>query len=275
MKHVLQTFAAASALALAAVGPVACECEPRGREEPQSEPPAVTPLLADAGGHGCPHPLMPLVAGATWTYKVSSSPTKSPGIAELKVLELTTKGRATIAKVSKKVGPREVVVEAICNTEGVSFLPMFVYLGPPLTSSISYAPRVTKRSNALIPPVSKLRLGAEWTSSLEAHTEQPGGKALTLDSIWQVEASYLGEEEVTVPAGRFKARQVKLHVTGHHRPPAEKEVVFSETMSDPPPMTFTYSLAPGVGVVLIESEPLEDRPQIRPRWELTGLSRQD
>ena len=38
-------------------------------------------------------------------------------------------------------------------------------------------------------------------------------------------------------------------------------------------MVFTYSLAEGVGVVLIEGEPQPDRPRTRARWELTKVAR--
>jgi hypothetical protein len=93
-----------------------------------------------------------------------------------------------------------------------------------------------------------------------------------MDSQWNVKARFLGRRTVTVPAGRYEASQIRFEVAGHHRPPEQKQVVLSEALMDPPAMAFTYSLAPGVGVVLIEGEPPQDRPDIRPRWALTGVS---
>jgi hypothetical protein len=251
---------------LVAIGGATCECQGSGEQS------ANAPLMIDAGSDPCPHPLMPLIEGAHWTYEVTSAPTQSPSITELRVIEVTAKGRSRTAKLRKTAGVRQTVVEAFCNAEGVSFLPMFVELGPPLPTTMNYVPTVTNRTGALLLPPSQLRPGATWSHIVEAHTDQPGGKALTMDSQWQVEATNMGEQKVVVPAGTYQARQFKLVVTGHHRPPAEKEVVFTEQIADPPPMTFTYSLVEGVGVVQIEAEPREDRLGLRPRWVLSKVS---
>ena len=229
--------------------------------------------MLDASSEGCPDPLLPLVKGATWTYEVSSSPAESPTVTKLEVVEITREGRALSAKVRKSVGVHETTVQAHCGSDGTSFLPMYVYLGPPLPASLEYAPSVTKREGALMPALRKLRPGAEWNHSVVVHTENPGGAALTMDSVWTVKASYIGEREVTVPAGRYEAKQIKLQVVGHHRPPEEEDVVFSERVADPPGMVFTYSISPGVGVVLIEAEPQAGRPSVRPRWSLKSVSR--
>ena len=214
---------------------------------------------------------MPLVEGARWTYQVGDAEAKQHVAAELQVLEVTAKGRSLTAKVKRTVGPGETTVSASCTSDGTSFLALFVPLGPPLPIEIGYAPTITKRTGALLPPMLKLRPGADWNYDLIAHTEQPGGKALTLDSQWSVEAVYSGEAKVEVPAGRYDVHQVKLKVTGHHRPPAEEDVVFDERIMDPPPMEFTYSLARGVGVVLIEGEMAANQATRRARWALTKV----
>lgn len=255
----------ALALACGLCGCRSCEQEDTGASAPR--------LLTDAGADGCPDPLFPLLKGARWTYEVSSTPSQSPSIIQLEVLETERTGRTVKASVRKTAGQLKTMVEASCSPDGTSFLSLFVFLGPPLPASLEYAPSVTKREGALVPPLGRLRPGLEWQHSVEAHTENPGGAALTLDSIWTVTASYLGERQVTVPAGTYDTRQVKLQVSGHHRPPEEEDVVFDEQVADPPGMTFTYSLAPGVGVVLIEGEPLPMRPQVRPRWVLSAVSR--
>lgn len=228
--------------------------------------------LLNPAAEGCPNPLLPLVKGAVWSYDVSSSPAQTPTVTEIEVLEITRKGSSLTAKLRKTVGNYKTTVEAFCNSEGSSFLPMYVYLGPPLPVALEYTPSVTKREGAMVPALERLRPGAEWEHSVVVHTERPGGTALTMDSDWSVSASYLGDREVTVPAGSYQAKQIKIQVVGHHRPPEEEDVVFSERVADPPAMVFTYSIAPGVGVVLIEAEPQADRPQIRPRWALRSIS---
>jgi hypothetical protein len=232
-------------------------------------------LMTASGDGGCPDPLFPVLKGASWTYEVSSTPSQSPSIIELEVLDVERTGRSLKARVRKATSTYETTVEAVCSPDGSSFLSLFVYLGPPLPTSLGYSPATKVSEGPLVPPIAKLSPGLEWHHTIEAHTERPGGVALTMDSIWSVAASYLGEKEVSVPAGTYLARQVKLEVTGHHRPPEEDDVVFGERVADPPSMTFTYSLAPGVGVVMIEGDPMPSRPDVRPRWVLSAVSRKN
>ena len=230
-------------------------------------------MVDDVGGSDpCPHPYLPLLKGARWSYQLGDDPTR-PGRAELEVLNVETKGRGLTAHVKRTVGASVTTVEATCSPEGTSFLTFFIPLGPPLPVELNYVPRISKSVGVLLGPPNKLRSGQHWNYDLVAHTENPGGKALSMDSEWRVEVSYAGEEIVTVPAGRYDVKQIKLRVTGHHRPPEEEDVTFSERVMDPPSMGFTYSLAKGVGVVLIDGEPLEGPTTKRARWSLTGLKR--
>lgn len=226
--------------------------------------------FSDVETEGCLHPLMPLVKGARWQYELGAEDAPRKTQADIRVVDTVRAGNAITAKINRQVGPSKTSVEAYCNNDGVSFIAFFIPLGPPLPIKMNFAPRVTKRSGALLPPLAKLRKNATWDHEVTAHTERPGGKALTLDSSWMVKGRFVGEDEVTVPAGRYKVTQVELTVSGHHAPPAEKEIAFSDRIMDPPPMVFTYSFAKGVGVVLIEGEPPEGTKR-RARWALTNV----
>lgn len=230
-------------------------------------------LVEDTDGSGpCPHPYLPLVKGARWSYQLGEEPTKSSR-AELRVGEIQTRGPAITVKVKRTVGPAVTTVEAVCGSDGSSFLALFVPLGPPLPIKLNYVPRITKRAGALLAPPSLLKSGKSWSYEVVAHTANPGGNALTMDSEWSVKVQYAGQREVTVPAGRYDAIQLKLNVSVHHRPPEEDDVTFSGRIMDPPPMELTYSLSKGVGVVLIEGEVPPTKSAKRAYWALTGVDR--
>lgn len=220
----------------------------------------------------CPHAYLPLVKGARWSYQLGEDPTRSTR-AELRVTELKTRGRAVDAKVKRAVGPSVTTVDATCSTDGTSFLALFVPLGPPLPIQLNYVPRITKRVGALLPPPSLLKSGKSWSYEVVAHTSNPGGNALTMDSEWSAKIQYAGQQEVTVPAGRYDVIRIKLKLSVHHRPPEEEDVTFSERIMDPPPMDLTYSLAKGVGVVLIEGESGGTKTAKRAYWALTEVER--
>ena len=238
----------------------------------EGSPPGAAPLLlADAGSGPCPHPFFPLVEGAAWLYELGEGPREGRTKGRLEVVEVETVGSGQRAKIRRTVGPAESTVEVACGSDGASVLGAFVPLGPPLPIALEATPRPTDRQGALIPRASKLAAGLEWQYALTVRTELRGRRPLTMDSLWNVGGEWLRERTVEVPAGRFEAVQLGLTVSVHHRPPEEEDVVISDRMMDPPPMGFTYSLARGVGVVLIEGEPLPDRPGPRARWELTGV----
>ena len=218
----------------------------------------------------CPHPYLPLIKGAGWSYQLGEDPSRATR-AELRVMELEKQGRGVIAKVRRTVGPSVTTVTAVCGTEGVSFLAFFVPLGPPLPAKLNFSPRVTKRAGALLAPAVQLKSGESWDYQMIAQTRNPGGKVLTMESEWAVKVQYAGRQEITVPAGRYDAVQIKLHVSVHHRPPAEQDITFSDRIMDPPSMGFTYSLAKGVGVVLIEGDEVKGQPSKRAYWALTGV----
>jgi hypothetical protein len=229
-------------------------------------------VLRDPGSGPCPHSFFPLVEGARWSYELGEGERHQRTKAEIEVLKVTKRGAGHVAEVRRRVGTSELRVEALCESKGVSFLGVFVPLGPPIPGAHEVPPRTTERRGALLPSPSELRSGAEWTYGLTAHTELRGRKILTMDSLWSVEAAWLRKAAVTVPAGRYEVTQVSLKVSVHHRPPEEEDIMLSDRMMDPPTMPFTYSLAKGVGVVQIEGGPIPDRPGVRARWELTGVS---
>jgi len=214
---------------------------------------------------------MPLGVGNEWTYEVSSSPTAPPRVATLEVLENTERDGGLFARIRRTIGDSVTTIEAMCDSDGTEFLAMFVPLGPPLPSKLGYAPTVTERQGRLIPPLSSFERGAQWDHFLTARTTRPAGRAMTMDSIWSVHGRWARTRQVTVPAGRYDVVDVELEVTVHHRPPEEEDVVLTDRMMDPPPMGFTYAIAPGVGVVLIEGVPQPERPSRRARWALTGV----
>jgi hypothetical protein len=255
------------AIVAALVMTVACSNSSSSETSEQRQGPR---LLQKVDSESCPHPYMPIIPGARWQYELGGADAPRKTKAELRVLETSRAGKSITAKISRHVGESKTTVEAFCNDDGASFLSLFIPLGPPLPIEMNYAPSITERIGALIPPLERLRKSEHWEHQIVAHTEQPGGKVLTLDSHWEVKGRFLEEREITVPAGSYKVKQVELTVIGHHRPPAEKDITFSSQVMDPPPMVFTYSLAEGVGVVLIEGEPMASS-KLRARWALTNV----
>lgn len=258
----------APALAAALIASTLAACSPRRPDEPPPGPRLVT----DPAGDGCPHPYLPLIRGAGWVYEVGATEGQTQ-TAELLVTGLEKRGAAITAEVRRTLGQSETTVEAVCGTDGTSFLALFVPLGPPVPVQFSYTPQITKRIGALLPPASRLKTGEAWVYELVAHTEQPGGKTLTMDSAWQAKVAYGGDRVVDVPAGRYDVKQLTVGLTGHHRPPEEEDIVFSDRVMDPPEMSYTYSLARGVGVVLIEGELADGQHTRRARWALKALIR--
>jgi hypothetical protein len=262
----------ASRLSLALAAALTLGVLPGCSERSSSEAPEGPRLIDAPAATGCPHPLLPLIEGASWAYEVGADPGRTQ-TAELRVVRVEKRGSALTAEVRRRVGESSTTVEGVCGSEGTSFLAFFVPLGLPLPVQINYAPRITKRIGALLAPPSALKSGATWNYELVAHTEQPGGRSLTMDSSWQAHVEYGGERVVVVPAGRYDVTQLAVQVTGHHRPPEEEDVVFGDRVMDPPTMSYTYSLARGVGVVLIEGE-LDDQGRTRrARWALAGVTR--
>lgn len=258
----------APVLLATAVAAAVAGCSPRSADEPAPGP----TLVASPAAEGCPHSFLPLIEGAGWVYEVGATEGQTQP-AELRVERLEKQGSAITAKVRRTLGQSETTVEVVCGDTGTSFLALFVPLGPPLPVKLNYTPRITTRLGALLPPASQLKTGAAWTYELVAHTEHPGGKTLTMDSAWQAKVAFAGDRVVDVPAGRYDVKQLTVELTGHHRPPEEEDIVFEDRVMDPPVMHYTYSLARGVGVVLIEGELADGAQTRRARWALKALTR--
>jgi hypothetical protein len=241
------------------------------RGAPEAQDGAV--LLESPGPGPCPHPLFPVVVGARWTYELTSATSGKRTRAEITVLRVTKGEDGQVAEIRRTVGTLTTKVTASCNAEGASFLGLFVPLVPPVPAAVNVSPRIVAEKGPMLPPMGSLRAGTEWVHDLTVRSEIAVPQLLRMESVWEVRGKSLGAGEVRVAAGRYQVSKVRLEVAVHHRPPERDDVVLDDRTMDPPSMTFTYSLAEGVGVVLIEGEPLAERPNVRARWELVAVGR--
>jgi hypothetical protein len=106
---------------------------------------------------------------------------------------------------------------------------------------------VVSAEGMAVPPAASMVAGASWRNSLSVKLQPPEGSkmpaGMVLASTFDKEAAVIGEEEVTVEAGTFKALKVKNTTTARaSRPGAQGRSVES----------FIW-FAPGVGIVKVST----------------------
>ncbi len=184
----------------------------------------------------CPNPYFPLEEGLKWTYRARSSEltvstrevTPTPeGLKGLLVVDL--KGRSG-------------QTEAFCTSEGVRT--GLGGLEGTLLSASGMQVEVVSAEGVAVPPAARMVPGASWKNSLSVKMQPPAGSkmpGMVMASTIDKEATVIGEEEVTVGGGTFKALKVKNLTTARaSRAGAQGRSVES----------FIW-FAPGVGIVKI------------------------
>ncbi|MFL5349622.1 MAG: hypothetical protein ACJ8AT_32910 [Hyalangium sp.] len=133
--------------------------------------------------------------------------------------------------------------EAFCTSEGVRT--ELGGLEGTLLSASGMQVEVVSAEGVAVPPAARMVPGASWKNSLSVKMQPPAGSkmpgGMVFASTFDKEATVLGEEEVTVGGGTFKALKVKNTTTARaSRAGAQGRSVES----------FIW-FAPGVGIVKI------------------------
>lgn len=185
----------------------------------------------------CPNPFFPLEEGLKLTYRAGSS--------ELTIstrgVTSTTEGLKGLLAVDLKGRSGE--TEAFCTSEGVRT--GLGGLEGTLLSASGMKVEVVSAEGVAVPPAARMIPGSSWKNSLSVKLQPPEGSkmpaGMVLASTFDKEATVLGEEEVTVGAGTFKALKVKNLTTARaSRPGAQGRSIES-----------VIWFAPGVGIIKI------------------------
>ncbi len=185
----------------------------------------------------CPHPYFPLENGLKLTYRAGSS--------ELTIstreVGPTADGLKGLVAVDLKGRSGE--TEAFCTSEGVRT--GLGGLEGTLLSASGMKVEVVSAEGMAVPPAARMVPGASWRNSLSVKLQPPEGskmpEGMVFASTFDKEATVIGEEDITVSAGTFKALKVKNVTTARaSRPGAQGRSVES----------FIW-FAPGVGILKV------------------------
>lgn len=133
--------------------------------------------------------------------------------------------------------------EAFCTSEGVRT--GLGGLEGTLLSASGMQVEVVSAEGVAVPPAAKMVPGSSWRNSLSVKLQPPAGSkmpaGMVLASTFDKEATVIGEEEVTVAAGTFKALKVKNLTTARA----------SRAGSQGRSVESFIWFAPGVGIVKV------------------------
>jgi len=168
---------------------------------------------AAAASPPCPHPLFPMRDGLELGYRAGSRA----------LVARFSEGRSDAAgqssKLSVELGDsrRTGSTEASCTAEGIAT--RSGGLGVLALESSGLEVEVKESSGVLLPSPEAVRKGRPWTSRVSVELSPPKDARLPLGlrpvirTTFVSEASYSGEEDVSVQAGRFHAVKVKSRTT--------------------------------------------------------------
>lgn len=195
---------------------------------------------APGGATGaCPNPYFPLENGLKLTYRAGSSP-----------LTISTHGVASTAegqtgRLAVDLKGRSGETEAFCTSEGVRT--GLGGLEGTLLSASGMQVEVVSAEGVAVPSAAKMVPGSSWRNSLSVKMKPPDSSkmpaGMVIATTFDKEATVVGEEEVKVEAGTFKALKVKNLTTARaSRPGAQGRSIES----------FIW-FAPGVGIVKVST----------------------
>ena len=185
----------------------------------------------------CPNPYFPLEEGLKLTYRAGSS--------ELTIstreVAPTPEGLKGLVAVDLK--GKNGQTEAFCTSEGVRT--GLGGLEGTLLSASGMQVEVVSAEGVAVPPAVRMVPGASWKNSLSVKMQPPAGSkmpsGMVFASTFDKEATVVGEEEVTVAGGTFKALKVKNTTTARA----------SRAGSQGRSVESMIWFAPGVGIVKI------------------------
>ncbi|MCP3103893.1 hypothetical protein LZ198_33945 [Myxococcus sp. K15C18031901] len=205
----------------------------------------------------CPNPYFPLEEGLTLTYRAGRS----------SELVLTTRDVVTApdglrGKVVVSIKGRQGETEATCSAEGVRM--GLGGLEGTLLSASGMDVQVVASEGVAMPAPSTMVPGGAWKNSLSVKMQPParktGGIRPIIATTFDKESTVVGEEEVTVAAGTFKALKVKNLVTARaSRPGSEGRSMESHVWFAPGVGILKLATADGTDLELLEVK----RPQAK------------
>ncbi|QSQ24714.1 hypothetical protein JY651_07135 [Pyxidicoccus parkwayensis] len=195
---------------------------------------------AVASPAACPNPYFPLEDGLKLTYRAGKSSEMV-----LSTKDVTPVPEGLKGTVAVKLKNREGQTEATCTSDGIRT--GLGGLEGTLLSASGMDVQVVSAEGVAVPAPATMVPGGTWKNSLSVKLQPPasktGGLRPTIATTFDKEATVVGEEEVTVAAGTFKALKVKNITTARSsRPGAQGRSMES----------FIW-FAPGVGIVKLET----------------------
>ncbi|MDY7229777.1 hypothetical protein [Hyalangium rubrum] len=187
----------------------------------------------------CPNPYFPLENGLKLTYRAGRS----------SELTLSTQGVTAVPEGVKGLLAVELKgkrgeTEAFCTSEGVRT--GLGGLEGTLLSASGMQVEVVSSEGVVVPPSVNMVPGSVWRNSLSVKMQPPESAkmpGMVIATTFDKEATVVGEEEVTVGAGTFKAVKVKNTTTARaSRPGAKGRQIDS----------FIW-FAPGVGIIKVST----------------------
>jgi hypothetical protein len=184
----------------------------------------------------CPNPYFPLEDGLRLTYRAGRSSEMT-----LSTQGVTSGPDGLKGQMAVELKGKRGETEAFCTSEGVST--GLGGLEGSLLSASGMQVEVVSAEGVVVP--SHMAMGSTWRNSLSVKMQPPAGSkmgaGMIIATTFDKEATVVGEEEVTVSAGTFKALKVKNTTTARaSRPGAQGRKVDS----------FIW-FAPGVGIVKV------------------------
>ncbi len=188
----------------------------------------------------CPNPYFPLEEGLKLTYRAGKSSEMVLATQDVTPVPEGLKGTVAV-----KLKNRQGQTEATCTSEGIRT--GLGGLEGTLLSASGMDVQVVSAEGVAVPAPATMVPGGTWKNSLSVKLQPPAGKTggirPTIATTFDKEATVVGEEEVTVAAGTFKALKVKNITTARSsRPGAQGRSMES----------FIW-FAPGVGIIKLET----------------------
>ncbi|HLL04901.1 MAG TPA: hypothetical protein VK539_30220 [Myxococcaceae bacterium] len=184
----------------------------------------------------CPNPYFPLEDGLRLTYRAGRSSEMT-----LSTQGVTSGPDGLKGQMAVELKGKRGETEAFCTSEGVRT--GLGGLEGSLLSASGMQVEVVSAEGVVVP--SHMAMGSTWRNSLSVKMQPPAGSkmgaGMIIATTFDKEATVVGEEEVTVSAGTFKALKVKNTTTARaSRPGAQGRKVDS-----------IIWFAPGIGIIKV------------------------
>lgn len=187
----------------------------------------------------CPNPYFPLENGLKLTYRAGRSSELT-----LSTQEVTTVPEGVKGLLAVELKGKRGQTEAFCTSEGVRT--GLGGLEGTLLSASGMQVEVVSAEGVAVPAPANMVPGSSWRNSLSVKMRPPESAkmaGMVIATTFDKEATVVGEEEVTVGAGTFKALKVKNTTTARASRPGSRGRKID---------SFVW-FAPGVGIIKVST----------------------